>query len=255
MRMDRYTYLKASRTIFALMIVAVMAIASPVAAAPKPPAPPAPPKICDISLSPFHAAQLINTTHVVTVTVLQTTTNAKGQQRCSTPAAGQTVNVHILTGPNAGVTATLTTDVNGQASFSSTSAKPGVEVTLFSVGNMKRASRLFWVDKHGGPGPYGEHDPHVHFNSVGGHTVVMAVATRCYSRSFELFPAFDGAGFVSATLRVDGKFHESSTSEDASYTVDVSKLRKGSTHKLSLTAAYGSGGPVVLTAKFKRCGH
>lgn len=214
-----------------------------------------PPKVCAIIATPPISARLINTTQSILLTVLTESSHGRRGKKCDKPLAGQLIDVRVLTGPNAGLVTALTTNGAGQATFMSTSAVPGIEVTKYTAGGRIAVSKTFWVTKHGGPGPYGEHHRGIRVLSNTANSGVVFVANRCYSHAFDLYPAFDGDGFVSSTLSVDGREVKTSTDPDATYTVSLRGIKPGSRHRVSILAKFTSGGPVELKSSFTRCGH
>lgn len=230
--------------VVSLAVVVALGIASPAGAARTN-------VICAIKVSPTHAVKEINTTHSVVVTVLEKSSKAgKGQSVCNKPAAGQAVRVRVLAGPNSGVTATLTTDAAGQATYSWTSAHTGLDIVLFSAGSRSVSTRVFWIDKNGGGGPYGERFKDVLFSQNTNNAVAMYLASRCHASSFDLLPAFIGADLKSARLTIDGKKYKS---HNGVYRVDINRLSKGK-HTLRLLALFTGGNPVSMKTTFARCG-
>ena len=74
--------------------------------------------ISDITLTPTSATNPVGTPHTVTATVREN----------GSPVVGTMVAFSVVAGPNAGVTGTGITDVNGQATFTYTSATPGTDL-------------------------------------------------------------------------------------------------------------------------------
>ncbi len=214
-----------------------------------------PPKVCAIIATPPISARLVNTTQSILLTVYTDSYSGKRGKKCNTPLTGQSIDVRVLTGPNAGLVTALTTNGAGQATFMSTSAVPGIEVTKYTAGGKVAVSKTFWVTKHGGPGPYGEHRHGIRVLSNNANTGVVFIAKRCYTHAFHLYPAFDGDGFVSATLNVDGREVKASTDPDAAYLVSLRGIKPGSRHRISILAKFTAGGPVELKSSFTRCGH
>ena len=91
-------------------------------------------------LSPATNTALELTTHTVT---------AKAESTGGTPVPGATVNFLILTGPNAGLTGTDTTDSNGEATFTYTDAGPvgtvGTDTIQASIGSLtSNIVKMIW---------------------------------------------------------------------------------------------------------------
>lgn len=211
------------------------------------------PKACSLDASPSHAVRLINTPHAITVTVLKERKVGR-KKKCDVPMVGASLSVRVLTGPNAGSTASLLTDANGKAVYNTTSAQTGIEIIKFwGVGRLD-VTRTFWITSGGGPGPYGEKHKGVHFHAAGSNSGAMYVPTRCVTRDFRIHPAFYGGTFSASSLKIDGREVDTSDSDADSYSVRVKRLRKGRTHTITVTGEFATGNDVVLTAKVKRCG-
>ncbi|MBI4898116.1 MAG: hypothetical protein HY827_07090 [Actinobacteria bacterium] len=256
----RSTQFRASRQLIAAFITtialaAALALAMAPASLAKSKPAGGPPKVCAIIATPPISARLINTTQSILLTVYTESPSGRRGKKCDKPLTGQSIDVRVLTGPNAGLVTALTTDGAGQATFMSTSAVPGIEVTKYTAGGRVAVSHTFWVTKHGGPGPYGEHHGGIRVLSNNSNTGVVYVAKRCYTHGFRLFPAFDGDSFVSSTFSLDGREVATSTAADASYAVSLRGIKPGSRHRISILAKFTSGGPVELKASFTRCGH
>jgi hypothetical protein len=74
--------------------------------------------ISDITLTPASATNPIGTPHTVTATVMEN----------GSPVVGTMVTFTVVAGPNTGTTGTGVTDVNGQATFTYTSALTGTDL-------------------------------------------------------------------------------------------------------------------------------
>ncbi len=74
--------------------------------------------ISDIQLAPLSATNPAGTLHTVTATVKEN----------NVATAGKAVTFTVLSGPNAGLTGTDTTDANGNATFSYTSTTAGIDI-------------------------------------------------------------------------------------------------------------------------------
>lgn len=255
----RLTQVRAPRQLIGAFIITIaLAVALALALAPaslaKRGSGSGPPKVCAIFATPLISARLVNTTQSILVTVLTESSSGKHGKKCNKPYAGKSIDVRVLTGPNAGLIMALTTNGAGQATFLSTSATPGIEVTKYTSGGRVAISKTFWVTKHGGPGPYGEHHHGIRVLSNSTNSGVVFVAGRCYSRTLRLYPAFDGDGFVSTTLIVDGREIKTSTDADAAFVVSLRGIKRGSRHRVSIVAKFLTGGPVELKSTFTRCG-
>jgi hypothetical protein len=82
--------------------------------------------VSGLTLTPATATNVIGTTHTVTALVQDSILN---------PIPGVTVTFTILSGPNAGTTGQATTDANGEATFSWTSAVVGTDTVQASATN------------------------------------------------------------------------------------------------------------------------
>jgi hypothetical protein len=84
----------------------------------------------NLSLAPPSQTHSVATT----ATVAATYTNSGGPT-CGKPLSGAVVDFKVTSGPNAGMTGTGVTDVNGMASFSYSSLKPGTDAVQASITN------------------------------------------------------------------------------------------------------------------------
>lgn len=253
--------LRATRSAVRAFLLASLAVAIALAFAPASHATSYPkgtavPGACSVDASPSHAVRKINTTHTINVTVLKSSTSSrgKGHKKCNVPMANTAVEVHVLTGPNAGATAVLVTDGSGKAVYTTTSTQTGIEIIKFWSAGKLDVTRTFWITDGGGPGPYGEKHHGVHFHSAGANSGAMYVSTRCVSRDYKIHPAFYGGTFSAGSLKISGRKVDSSKSDADSYLVRVRQLRKGRTHTITVTGQFATGNDVVLKAKLKRCG-
>jgi hypothetical protein len=82
-------------------------------------------------LSPKTATKPTGVTHTVTATVMRHTENCDPDgQTVVDPHAGATVKFEVVSGPNAGLGGTDTTDLQGHAQFSYTSQKTGTDTLV-----------------------------------------------------------------------------------------------------------------------------
>jgi hypothetical protein len=84
----------------------------------------------NLSLAPSNQTDSVATTATVTATY----TNSGGPT-CGKPLSGAQVDFKVTSGPNAGTTGTGVTDVNGIATFSYSSVKPGTDTLQASITN------------------------------------------------------------------------------------------------------------------------
>jgi hypothetical protein len=84
----------------------------------------------DISLAPASSANPVGAQHTVTATVTGT----------GYPVVGRIVTFKVVSGPNAGLTSTVMTDINGQASFTYTSGSTGTDTIEASFENSQGAT-------------------------------------------------------------------------------------------------------------------
>lgn len=104
-------------------------------------------KFSTVGLSPATKTLIELGTHTVT---------AKAESTGGTPVPGATVNFTILSGPNAGLTGTDTTDSNGEATFTYTDAGPdgtvGTDKIQASIGNLdSNIVDMIWLPKNAPP--------------------------------------------------------------------------------------------------------
>ncbi|MBZ5557192.1 MAG: thrombospondin type 3 repeat-containing protein [Acidobacteriia bacterium] len=78
-----------------------------------------------LSLSPATATNLLGADHTVT---------AHATSTINTPVAGATVTFTVLSGPNAGLTGSSTTNPSGDATFTYTSAATGTDIIQANIG-------------------------------------------------------------------------------------------------------------------------
>ena len=82
--------------------------------------------VSGLTLTPATSTNPVDTTHTVTATVKDSINN---------PVPGVDVSFTILSGPNAGATGQATTDANGEATFSWSSAAEGTDTVQASITN------------------------------------------------------------------------------------------------------------------------
>jgi hypothetical protein len=80
--------------------------------------------VSGLTVLPATAQNPVDTTHTVTALV---------KDSINDPVPGVLVTFNILTGPNAGVTGTATTDANGEATFSWSSSVAGIDTVQASI--------------------------------------------------------------------------------------------------------------------------
>ncbi|MBI4898114.1 MAG: hypothetical protein HY827_07080 [Actinobacteria bacterium] len=209
--------------------------------------------VCDVNVNPKHAARIVGTTHTIKATVLGRDNSRRGGKRCILPLSGVTVEVRGIFGPGAGVTTSLITDGNGQASYSFSSAVTGNDITRFTADGQRGSATTFWIDGSGGQGPYSERPKGIGFVSAGAHSIAMYVPTACRRGTLNLDPVFNGGSPLVARMQIDNVRIPATTKNSLTYNVNVRRFRPGSHHQISLTAVFTSGVQVELKSTFKVC--
>lgn len=129
-------------------------------------------KFGEFGLSPETNTAIEGGSHTVT---------AKAESTGGTPVPGATVIFTILTGPNAGLTGTDTTDSNGEATFTYTDGGPvgtvGTDKIRASIGALNSNTvEAIWIPQNSPPVATDNTYPATEDNPVSGNAVTDAVA-------------------------------------------------------------------------------
>ncbi|MBJ7347707.1 MAG: hypothetical protein JHC87_03930 [Thermoleophilaceae bacterium] len=275
MNSDTNTYFSKLRGGFAIALLAVVALFafSGIAAA-------HPNDACTLEISPKTADNPLGAVHTVTATVTR-----KGNKIPCGAGAGPLANVAVvftaISGPSVGATATVLTDLNGEAKFSWVSNTVGTDVvqaavtqtycddagvtpcpagkTHTEVISSKAVKNWICVTNCNPPCTVNCGPPPCTVNcgpviKVVDPAVAIKIAKQCVKRKFTLKPSIAGS-VTSATLYIDGKkikVVKGQGAASAKFTVDTGRYSSGS-HKVLLVTTFTNGVKINRVGKFKLC--